>query len=363
MVKLEIDKSVESKPVVRNTSKVIDKYSSTPVNMQPQQLQQPLYDIQDIVATSVKAALRASKEEDDELAALPQGARDFVNAAKGVESVKSLFKSPASTAVENTMSTVMDGILTNALGNMVNPQRAASEPLLHKLASILVNNASQQLPQILDSASAILGRERVQKGFDLGMQRIENQQQQQKSWPAQVIELDENNQEHIAFYAQHEGYSDIYRAQTALINHKNLLYDEIEEYQNLQKGKLTQQEGGQKLQQSKVQQNEVQNVEIQQQEVQEYNEQEYNEQDNIQEEYDIVEQQYNNEQIIKNNEQIIKNNVKELSIIKPKRAKNFKLIIDNENTKNNNEINNKQIDDIIILDNEIEDIEKELKDK
>jgi len=240
--------------------------------------------IEEIVGKTMKSVIKAQNEENDELAALPSGARDFVKAAQGVELVKSLFKSPASTAVENTMGTVMEGILNNALANVTNPQHAPQqEPLLHKLATVIVHNTSQQLPQILDSLTTVLGKERLQNATDMGLQYVQQkqaqEQQQQQDWPTIVMQLDENNQEHVTHYAQHEGFTDIYRAQRALINHKILLSEEIEEYQQLQQSQVNKQivEQPQQVERQQVEKQQVVSQQVVEQEVVEQEVDEYEE--------------------------------------------------------------------------------------
>ena len=172
--------------------------------------------------------------------ALTPEVRGVVKAVDEIQGLKNALQTPAAVGIENATSNLVTTVLSNALGNISGngQQAAAPTPLRNTLAQIAVNNLTGEnspLPQILDAATSILGREKVREGYDAGMQYIEDQQNSD-NWPNVVLQLDENNQEDVVLYAQKQGYTDINYAQMKLIEQKNILLAEVEEYQRVQQG-------------------------------------------------------------------------------------------------------------------------------
>ena len=177
--------------------------------------------------------------------ALTPEAHGFVKAVEEVQGLRDALKDPVTAGIEQGITSLVTGALDRTVGSMTGGQQAVAESvsLGTRLAQIAVNNLtgeSSPLPGILAGVSEIIGQDRLQKGYDVGLQYVENQQNQsntnQTSWPDTVLQLDENNQEHVVHYAQHEGYSTIERAQSALITHKQNLLAEIAEMQRIQQG-------------------------------------------------------------------------------------------------------------------------------
>lgn len=172
--------------------------------------------------------------------ALTPEVRGMVKAVGEVQSLREALKDPTSAGIEEATSSLVTTVLGNALQNITGggQQAVHVEPLKNKLAQIAINNLTGEnspLPQILDAATNILGKDKVRDGYDAGMHYIE-QQKNKNDLPNIVLQFNENSQEDVVAYAQQQGYSDVQYAQTKLIEHKNRLYQEIEEYQRIQQG-------------------------------------------------------------------------------------------------------------------------------
>lgn len=218
--------------------------------------------------------------------ALSPEVHGVVKAVEEVQGLRNALKDPVSVGIEQSITGLVTQTLDRAVGNMTGGQQAVAESvsLSTRLAQIAVNNLtgeSSPLPGILAGISEIIGQERLQKGYDVGLQYVENQQNQggtsQGNWPDTVLQLDENNQEHVVHYAQHEGYSTIERAQGALIIHKENLLAEIAEMQRIQQGGTQETQQQVVVQQpqapeQQVVQQEVVEQEVVQQEVEQPNE-------------------------------------------------------------------------------------------
>ena len=180
----------------------------------------------------------AKKIEPD--SALTPEVRGVVKAVGEIQGLREALQSPASAGIEEATSTLVTNVLGNALGNIAGggQQQAQPAPLRNTLAQIAVSNLTGEnspLPQLLDALTNVLGKDKVREGYDAGVQYIDKQQKQ-NDLPAFVLQLDENSQENVVAYAQQMGYSDVQYAQTRLIEHKNMLHQEIEEYQRIQSG-------------------------------------------------------------------------------------------------------------------------------
>ena len=119
------------------------------------------------------AVINKSRAKDDPTDVLTPGAKELVKTVQSISAVKDALTSPVQTSIEQGMNNFMGTILQTALQNMLSPpqpQIIQQQPkLLHTLAQIAVNNASQNLPQILQVAKEILGESRIQKGYDAGL--------------------------------------------------------------------------------------------------------------------------------------------------------------------------------------------------
>ena len=172
--------------------------------------------------------------------ALTPEVRGVVKAVDEIQGLRNALQSPASAGIESATSNLVTTVLGNALQNIAGGGQQAPQvvPLKNTLAQLTVNNLTgpnSPLPQILDALTNVLGKEKVKAGYDTGMQYIE-EQQAQNNLPNTVLQFDETKQEDVVAYAQLQGYSDVQYAQSMLIEHKNRLYQEIEEYQNIQQG-------------------------------------------------------------------------------------------------------------------------------
>ena len=169
--------------------------------------------------------------------ALSPEVRSVVKAVEDVQGLRDALKDPTSIGIEQATSSLVTTVLGNALNNMsgVNQPAAVQKPLLHGLAEIATHNISANLPQVLDSLKTVLGTERIQQGYDAGVKYIESKQPD--NFVNTVLSLDENNDEHVTYYAQQMGYTDFNKAKNILIEHKVTLYQEQQEYQNIQQGK------------------------------------------------------------------------------------------------------------------------------
>ena len=182
---------------------------------------------------------KLAKQIEPESALTPE-VRGMVKAVGEVQSLRTALKDPTSAGIEEATSTLVTTVLGNALQNMTGggQQQAQPAPLRNTLAQIAVSNLTGEnspLPQLLDALTNVLGKDKVREGYDAGVQYIDKQQKQ-NDLPAFVLQLDENSQENVVAYAQQMGYSDVQYAQTRLIEHKNMLHQEIEEYQRIQSG-------------------------------------------------------------------------------------------------------------------------------
>lgn len=171
--------------------------------------------------------------------ALTPEVRSVVKAVDEITGLRNALQSPASAGIEQATSNLVTTVLSNSLQNITGggQQVAQAEPLRNTLAKIVVNNLSGEnspLPQILDAATNILGTEKTKDIYDKGMQYID--QQNQNDWPNIVLQLNENSQEDVVLYAQKQGYTDINYAQMKLIEQKEMLLCEVEEYQRVQQG-------------------------------------------------------------------------------------------------------------------------------
>lgn len=185
------------------------------------------------------AVINKSRAKDDPTDVLTPGAKELVKTVQSISAVKDALTSPVQSSIEQGMNTFMGTILQTALQNMISPpqpQIIQQQPkLLHTLAQIAVNNASQNLPQILQVAKEILGESRIQKGYDAGLNYFE-QRQASQSLPQVVLNLDPNNLEHVEYYAKTMGLTNLKNAQQSLVQHQRALVSEIQEYQNVQNG-------------------------------------------------------------------------------------------------------------------------------
>ena len=168
--------------------------------------------------------------------ALSPEVRSVVKAVEDVQGLKNALKDPTSLGIEQATSSLVTTVLGNALNGMsgANQQAVAQKPLLHGLAEIATHNISANLPQVLDSLKTVLGSERLQKGYDAGVKYIESKQPD--NFVNTILSLDENNDEHVTYYAQQMGYTDFNKAKNILIEHKVALYQEQQEYQDIQQG-------------------------------------------------------------------------------------------------------------------------------
>jgi len=185
---------------------------------------------------------RLGKQLNPESALSPE-VRGMMKAVREVGDLKDALKDPTSVGIEQSMTTITTSILDAALKNMLgqNQQPAAQKPLINSLAEIATHNISAQLPQVLAGFKEILGTERMQHGYDVGLNYVENQQNQ-KNIVNIVMSLDENNDEHIVHYAELMGYTDFEQAKQMLIQHKVTLYNEQQQYQQVQQQEHTQQD-------------------------------------------------------------------------------------------------------------------------
>ena len=172
--------------------------------------------------------------------ALTPEVRGMVKAVSEVQSLKEALKDPTSAGIETATSNLVTTVLGNALQNISGGGQQAPQavPLRNTLAQLAVNNLTSEnspLPQLLDALTNVLGKDKVREGYDSGMKFVEQQQNQSKL-PNIILQLDENNQEDVVIYAQQMGYTDVGYAQTRLLEHKNMLLQEVEEYQRVQQG-------------------------------------------------------------------------------------------------------------------------------
>ncbi|MFW6001759.1 MAG: hypothetical protein ACOCQD_00305 [archaeon] len=198
-----------------------------------------------LVSRAVKEA-NSSKEEDDELGVLPQGAKEFVQAAQGVEKVKSMFKSQYEQTIEDTVGQVMAQAVQQSLGTMMGAgQQQQSEPAqppmgFWKQAGLMfMQNVSQEIPQylpsILDTLKDVVGKDRIQKGYDAGVNYLETHQEM-KNIPNIVMQLDAEDMEDVKEYAKMMGITNTSMAKQFLLEHQESLRQEYSEYQALQEG-------------------------------------------------------------------------------------------------------------------------------
>lgn len=185
------------------------------------------------------AVINKARTKEDPTDVLTPGAKELVKTVQSISAVKDALTSPVQTSIEQGMNNFMGTILQTALQNMLSPpqpQIIQQQPkLLHTLAQIAVNNASQNLPQILQVAKEILGESRIQKGYDAGLNYFE-QRQSSQNLPQVVLNLDPNNLEHVEYYAKTMGLTNLKNAQQSLVQHQKALIAEIQEYQNVQNG-------------------------------------------------------------------------------------------------------------------------------
>lgn len=170
--------------------------------------------------------------------ALSPEVRSVVKAVEDVQGLKNALKDPTSLGIEQATSNLVTTVLGNALGNMSGAGQGAQAPpksLLNTVVEIATHNITSNLPQILESAKSVLGPERIQQGYDAGLKYVENKQSG-NDFINTVMTLDENNDEHINYYAQQMGYTNFDKARNALIEHKIVLYQEQQEYQDIQQG-------------------------------------------------------------------------------------------------------------------------------
>ena len=191
----------------------------------------------DIGINSVVDKLADKLEPDS---ALTKEGKGFVKTVGEIHNITQALKSPTTVSMEEATSSLVTTVLGSALQNITGggQQAPVSTPLKNTLAQLAVNNltgAESPLPQILDALTNVLGKDKVREGYDAGMQLVE-QQQTKNNLPNIVLQLNENSQEDVTLYAQQQGYSDINYAQTKLIEHKNMLLKEVEEYQRIQQG-------------------------------------------------------------------------------------------------------------------------------
>lgn len=172
--------------------------------------------------------------------ALTKEGKGFVKTVGDIHNITQALKSPTTVSMEEATSSLVTTVLGNALNNITGggQQAAAPTPLKNTLAQIAVSNLTGEnspLPQLLDSLTNILGKDKVREGYDTGMRALENHQSQ-SSLPNIILQLDENSQEDVVDYAKQMGYTDVGYAQQKLIEHKNRLFQEIDEIQNVQQG-------------------------------------------------------------------------------------------------------------------------------
>ena len=163
-----------------------------------------------------------------------------IKAVTQVQDLRTALKDPTTAGIEEGVSSLISTIVGNSLQNITGggQQQVQPTPLRNTLAQIAVSNLTGEnspLPQLMDALTNVLGKQKVLEGYDAGMQYID-QQQRQNNLPATVVQFDENSQEDVVAYAQQMGYSDVQYAQAKLIEHKNTLHQEIEEYQRVQSG-------------------------------------------------------------------------------------------------------------------------------
>lgn len=163
-----------------------------------------------------------------------------IKAVGQVQDLRTALKDPTTAGIEEGVSNLISTLLGNSLQNITGggQQQAQPTPLRNTLAQIAVSNLTGEnspLPQLMDALTNVLGKQKVREGYDAGMQYIDNQQKQ-NNLPATILQFDENSQEDVVDYAQQMGYSDVQYAQARLIEHKNRLNQEIEEYQRVQAG-------------------------------------------------------------------------------------------------------------------------------
>jgi len=205
-----------------------------PMTIQPKYITQEQFDNG---LNSIVEKLAHKLEPDS---ALTPEVRGVVKAVGEIQSLRLALKDPTSAGIEEATSGLVTTVLANALSNITNTGQhvAPQKPLRNTLAEIVVHNLTGEnspLPQILDAFTNILGVDKVKEGYDVGMGYIQKQQSQ-NNLPNVILQLDENNQEHVVLYAEKMGYTDVQYAQTRLIEHKDKLYQEIEEYQKVQQG-------------------------------------------------------------------------------------------------------------------------------
>jgi len=185
---------------------------------------------------------RLGKQLNPESALTPE-VRGMMKAVHEVADLKNALKDPTSIGIEQSITSITTGILDAALTNMTNrgQQPAAQKPLINSLAEIFTHNVSNQLPQVLAGFKEILGAERMQRGYDAGLSYVE-QQQKPKNIADIALSLDENNSEHVAYYAQLLNLTDVVLAKQMLIQYKVSLYDEQQQYQQVQQQDYNQQQ-------------------------------------------------------------------------------------------------------------------------
>lgn len=266
MVDVEVvDFPENEKPIVSSVSKSLSQPSQSGF-VTPEQLDAKMNNLAGDIADKLKPKTALTPE-----------AHGFVKAVEEVQGLRDALKDPVTAGIEQGITSLVTGALDRTVGSMTGGQQAVAESpsLGTRLAQIAVNNLtgeSSPLPGILAGISEILGQERVQKGYDVGLQYVENQnkqgQQGQGSIADTILKLDENNQEHVVYFAELMGYGDINRAQTGLIQEKNRLRIEIEEMQQIQQGGTQESPQQAPVQQPQVVEQQVPQQEVEQQEVQ-----------------------------------------------------------------------------------------------
>ena len=168
--------------------------------------------------------------------ALSPEVHGVIKAVSEVQGLKDALQSPVAVGIEQSIGNLATSLLNNALTNMQGGQQAAApKPLINSVVEIATHNISSNLPQVLEGLKSVLGTERIQQGYDAGLKYVESQQNNTNLVDT-VMTLDENNEEHITYYAQLMGYTNFDKAKSALIEHKVTLYQEQQEYQNIQQG-------------------------------------------------------------------------------------------------------------------------------
>ena len=218
---------------------------NTPDKALPVSVEQPIVETSKYVTaeqldnTMNNIVENIAKKIEPESAFTPE-VKGVIKAVNEVHSLREALKDPTTAGIEEGVSNLISKLLSNSLTNMTGggQQQAQPTPLKNTLAQIAVSNLTGEnspLPQLMDALTNVLGKQKVRDSYDAGMQYIDHQQKQ-NNLPATILQFDENTQEDVVAYAQQMGYSDVQYAQARLIEHKNRLNQEIEEYQRVQSG-------------------------------------------------------------------------------------------------------------------------------